>query len=230
VDSIRFVSKGEYWFWMNSDYCRTLPVEEPLQNGDLVSLIWDGLGHYHSFVYINNQFVFSKTSPSAQYAYRVQSFEEMFSIDQRALAKGCWPLSAHRSGQSCSLGMVFHRCRALNNDFYQSHRDLSMIDLQLKNLEGMIFEWVAGKAEDKVKQYKKAVLDLYGLLSQLQLLEVKTRNKEKLFKLEALEYRVLGLILADVNGARSVSDVYPYLNYAFQVQQAKKKTVPLNYY
>lgn len=221
--SIRFVSKGEYWFWMQSKYCRALSEHDTLQSGDLGSLTWSGHGHYHSFVFDKKDKVFSKTSPSPKFPYRLQTFEEMFSSPNKAWVKNCLPLKPSGTNKGCAVGIAFHRCLPIENNFFESSSELASWDLKLKSIEQFIALWAIGSEKATLDQYEKTIYQLYRILRQIQ--EKKSAAKDQLikFKYQAIEYRTLGLILSDVGGAKKAPKVYPYLNYAYQVQDNHKK-------
>lgn len=229
VHSTRFVSKGEYWFWMKSNNCVAVAPGDKLQSGDLGSLIWKGYGHYHSFVYLDEHLVFSKTSPSSKHPYRIQAFEEMFSADERESVKNCWPLAPNHNNKNCELEIVFHRCRPLEKGFYHSDPQLAEWDLKLKGLEEIIDR--RSKASEGVapQVYQRSMEQLYQLLRQVQRASSNGKNETIKNQRGALEYRILGLMLADVNGVKSAPSVYPYLAYAYAIQKDKKNQVPRGY-
>ncbi len=232
IRAVRFVPKGEYWFWMNSAYCRKLGPSEKPKKGDLGSLFWPGQGHYHSFVYMDEDWVFSKNSPDPKYPYKVQAFDEMFNADYRATARGCWKeangnyhSSANRSSK-CVFDMKFHRCRAVEVDFYRNNKQLSRWDDQVRPLEDRVFSWVAGEAELTLEDYEETVLALNRLWQEVKRTQKQNSKKRLRFKLEAMEYRLLGLILADIKIGSLSPRLYPILQEAYRIQELKKQGVP----
>jgi hypothetical protein len=242
AQSVRFVPKGEYWFWMNSKYCRPLGPKDKPKSGDLGSLFWKDQGHYHSFVYLDNSWVFSKNSPDPKHEYKVQLFEEMFFMDQRKLAKQCWHQGNPTKDSKCDFLTVFHRCKPLENNFFQKGRHISQWDRRIRPLEEQVFLWTTGKSKMSMTEmsmttmsmttmsmtkYEATVKKLYRILREIQTTQKAKLRSRDLFKLEALEFRVIGLILADVKVATMIPKLYPLINYAYRSQAQKKGTVPL---
>lgn len=224
--AVRYVPKGEYWFWMKSPYCRELRKDEKPQKGDLGSLMWKGHGHYHSFVYLDDQKVFSKNSPDPKYPYKVQSFEEMFFPDQQAKIKKCWSDYHNRGQQPCEFSVVFHRCRPLEKNFYDADPRLTSWDQKLGVLERQVFSWAVNDSTVSEQEYAKVIHKLYRILHEIRELEKQTSShKLNKFRLEALEFRVLGLLLADTKISAQIPSVFPMVNYAYYLQEQKKEKI-----
>ncbi len=226
--SVRFVPKGEYWFWMKSPYCRELQINEKPQRGDLGSIFWPGQGHYHSFVFVDDEWVFSKNSPDPKYEYKVQRFEDMFFAEHQAKAKKCWQSSFGRQKQTCDFKVVYHRCRPLEKNFFLKDKVVEGWDQKIKPLEEQVFSWTVGDSELSKEEYEQTVGKLHAILLEIQKYDRRQLNKLNKFRHEAIEYRVLGLILADIKVANMIPKLYPLIHYAYQSQDQKKHHVPLN--
>lgn len=234
AQSVRFVPKGEYWFWMKSPYCRGLKKDEVPKKGDLGSIFWTGYGHYHSFVFLDKTWVFSKNSPDPKYPYKVQRFEEMFFEEQRPKAKRCWLDSKSRAnksaanGLSCDFEVVYHRCKPIEDKFFQVDANMALLDSRVKPLENEVFLWTAGDSQLSLVEYEKTINRLYGILREVQDLNKEHLSKRKKFVMEAMEFRILGLILADIRVATMIPKLYPVIQYAYASQNQKKMHVPMN--
>lgn len=227
VHSVRFVPKGEYWFWMQSHYCRQLSLNEKPQKGDLGSVFWSGHGHYHSFIYLDDQWVFSKNSPDPKYEYKVQRFEDMFNEGHKSKAKRCWQNNLARQKQNCEFRVAFHRCHPLEKDFFSGDKSIKAWDQMIKPLEEQVFSWTVGDSSLSLGEYEQTVGKLYAILLDIQKSNGKSTDKLKTFRIEALEYRVLGLILADIKVAHMIPKLYPFIQYAYHSQNQKKHYIPL---
>lgn len=228
--SLRFTPKAEYWFWMTSPYCRALSVNERPRLGDLGSLFWSGHGHYHSFVYLNDQWVFSKNSPDPKYTYEVQRFEKMFQPAAERVGRNCGATTNRRMNSNCPYKVIFHRCQPLEKDFFENDAEIKKWDEQLKQIEEQIFAWAIASKQVSISSYEAIIKHLYQLLVAVKERKNVTPDKLKKFRLVALEYRILGLMLADIDGARKAPAVQSLINYAYRVQLHKKKTILLNSY
>lgn len=229
VHSVRFVPKGEYWFWMNSPYCQKLKSTEKPQKGDLGSLFWPNRGHYHSFVFLDSQYVFSKNSPDPKYKYQVQAFEEMFHSEYQSKAKKCWKnyqkSYSSNSKKDCEFEVQFHRCRPIETDFFLTDTKLLNWDKKIIPLEEKVFSWVAGDKIVNLELFEQAIVNLYDILGEIQkeLKDELISNKNRKFKLEAMEYRLMGLILSDIRIASTSKKLNPIINQIYKMQSGKSQ-------
>lgn len=221
--SVRFVPKGEYWFWMNSPYCRKLNTAEKPQKGDLGSLFWPNRGHYHSFVFLDSQYVFSKNSPDPKYKYQVQAFEEMFHSEYQSKARKCWMDYQRSFKKDCDFEVQFHRCKPIETNFFLADTKLVSWDKKIIPLEENVFSWVAGAKSIRLEVFEQTIESLYGILGEVQkdLKREPTSNKNRKFKLEAMEYRLMGLILSDIRIASTSKKLNPIINQIYKMQSEK---------
>lgn len=221
VQSVRFVPKGEYWFWMNSPYCRKLEVTEKPQKGDLGSLFWPIRGHYHSFVFLDSQYVFSKNSPDPKYKYQVQAFEEMFYREYQSKAKKCWKDYQQSNKKECDFEVQFHRCKPMEAEFFTTDAKLLGWDKRTIPLEEKVFSWVVGDKSMNLGAFEQTIENLYGILGEVQRDLKNVMNKNRKFKLEAMEYRLMGLILSDIRIASTSKKLNPIINQIYKMQSGK---------
>lgn len=219
--SVRFVPKGEYWFWMNSPYCRKLTTLEKPQKGDLGSLFWPNRGHYHSFVFLDSNFVFSKNSPDPKYKYQVQAFEEMFHREYQSKAKKCWKDYQQINKKDCDFEVQFHRCKPMEADFFTTDTKLLSWDKKIIPLEEKVFSWVVGDKSISVEVFEQTIESLYGILGEVQKDLKIVMNKNRKFKLEAMEFRLMGLILSDIRIAATSKKLNPIINQIYKMQSGK---------
>ncbi len=228
IHSVRFVSKGEYWFWMNSPYCRKLNSSEKPQRGDLGSLFWPDRGHYHSFVFLDSKWVFSKNSPDPKYRYEVQRFEDMFYMHYKNKAQKCWQDFQSRSQENCEFDVQFHQCRPVEEGFYKTDSKVVAWDAKIKLLEEKVFLWVSGKANTRLETFERTIGDLYDIWREVQIESKNEFSKTRKFKLEALEFRLIGLMLSDVEIAQSSKKLNPILNQIYKLQLSKSPQLSLS--
>lgn len=219
--SVRFVPKGEYWFWMNSPYCQKLKAIEKPQKGDLGSLFWPNRGHYHSFVFLDSQYVFSKNSPDPKYKYQVQAFEEMFHSEYQSKARKCWKDYQTNFKKECDFEVQFHRCKPIEAEFFMTDPKLLSWDKKIIPLEGKVFSWVAGEKNISLDIFEQTIESLYGILGEVQKDLKSVMNKNRKFKLEAMEYRLMGLILSDIQIASTSKKLNPIINQIYKMQSRK---------
>ena len=177
---------------------------------------------------------FSKNSPDPKYEYKEQLFEEMFYPHYRNKAQICWKnfnnqfqtdatsKSSTLPTYSCEFQMMFHRCQAIEKDFYTQDPELAQWDQQIIPLEQKVFSWVSGNGQITLTEYEQVVLALDYLMKEVQAKQKMILDKQKLFKLEALEYRLMGLIYSDNNLARFAPKLYPILNNTYKLRDSKK--------
>lgn len=238
INSVRFVSNAEYWFWMNSPYCRQLGPHEEKQRGDLGSLFWRGQGHYHSFVYIDGKWVFSKNSPETKYPYEVQRFEAMFPRETRQSLKDCRGDKAAEGGEAgngfrtgkvsknlCPYRVIYHRCRPLEEGFYRGHPEASKLHQEILPLEEQIFDWTTGRSSLTQGEYGQLIEKLSKRLKRVEMLLQNYDAKSAPMPLKALEYRLLGLLLADVYAGQQTPTLFSAISSAYQKQKQKKKFI-----
>lgn len=219
--SVRFVSRSEYLFWMKSPYCRELEANEKLQSGDLGSLFYNQNDLYHSFVYIDKEKVFSKNSPDSKFPYQYQKFEDMFFKESQSLAKKCWSNIIQNRRLKCDYKVMFHRCEPIEDNLFQLEKDISKIDAKIKSLEEHVYAWISGDTKITKELYSNTVVSLYRYLLELQNLEKTKLSDHRKFIINALEFRVLGLILSDIEISLKIPSLFPIVNYAYQVQANK---------
>lgn len=221
IDSIRLVSLSEYWFWMDSPFCSKVGINEPLQKGDLGSIFWKGIGHYHSFIYIDSDWVFSKNSPDPKHEYKIQKVEDMFSNQSRMSVKKCWNRTVQTNQSECQFHVEYHRCNPIDSAFFYEDKEMSLWMKKVTPLEEIVFQWVSGQGNVTIEDYSKVLVKLNDILFEIKSKKRVGLNQLKKFKLEALEYRLLGLILSDIDISRSNSNVYKIISSAYKIQKEK---------
>lgn len=223
IHSVRFVPKAEYWFWMNSQYCKKLDNNEKPQRGDLGSLFWEGKGHYHSFIYQNHDWVFSKNSPDPKYDYKIQKFEEMFFSDYQQKAKKCWNDLMKNGTSDCKYTVQFHRCRPIEAQFYTSDKQLSQWDRKISKFENIIFSWVSGKQSIGLFEYEKTIFELSKTLTSVQKrLNTPNLDSNLKFKISAMEFRIMGLIMSDIKITKLSARLHPIIIDIYKQQKEKQ--------
>lgn len=229
IDSIRYVSQAEYWFWMNSPYCARVSPTKELRTGDLGAMIWPRKGHLHSFTYINDKMVFSKNSPSTEHPYKTQAFEAMFFPAFQANAKKCGvrPQSSKKEGGTCRYEIIYHRCDAIEAGFYSKDPQLRLMDQQIKKYEGQVKQWVQGGSAISNEEYARVI---EGLYAQWMILKRHALPKEipsdLAFRRRAMELRLVGLLLSDTYVAQSIPRLRPLVRAAYDFQVAQKPKKP----
>jgi hypothetical protein len=219
VQSVRFVSKAEYWFWMDSPFCRRIPEGESLQPQDLGTLFSRVGNATHSFVYLSDSLVFSKNSPDAQHTYQIQLFEDMFHHHWRKQARHCL-LKGNSPEKSCPAKLVFHRCRSLPADFYTNDPEVQRLHRQILPLEAEVFAWVSGKGAKNIARMESVLKGLGILWQRVRLLKESEVHSQNRFKFRALELRLIGLLLSDSEIVREAAALRPLLErvYDYQMQ------------
>lgn len=225
VHAVRFVPKGEYWFWMNSPYCRKLGKLEKPQKGDLGSLFWPTKGHYHSFVYLDSHWVFSKNSPDPKYKYQVQAFEEMFYPSYQKKAKKCWNSIHANLKNDCEFELQYHRCRSLETTFNKSDKKLVEWDRKVTPLEEAVYLWTTGESKVRPSDFEGTILDLFKIFEEVHVELKAESDKQRKFKLQAMEYRLIGLMLSDLNIASTSKKLFPIISQIYKLQSTKAPQV-----
>lgn len=221
AQSVRFVPLAEYWFWMNSPYCKKLGPNDKPKMGDLGSLFWEGKGHYHSFTYINSHWVFSKNSPDPKYEYKIQRFEDMFFPEYKNTAKKCWGNILKSSASDCKFKVEFHRCNPIDLNFFNEDQEMTRWMSKIVPIEETIYQWVKGTGAVTLKEYEKAIIDLNNILHEVHSKSRVQLTKLKIFKLEALEYRLMGLILSDIKISLKSSKLHTIITNVYKAQKEK---------
>ena len=160
----------------------------------------------------------------------VQSFSDMFSESGQKEIIKCWPRGLDQPKSQCEIDLIYHRCRPLEGDFFAVDPKLSLWDSRLKKAEEVTYNHVTGDRRSTLNDYEKELWKLREILVEIKEEGRNAGDKLKKFKLESLEYRTLGLILANVEIYRERPSLYPLVDYAYRLQEMKKKSVPKNYY
>lgn len=219
----RHVTKPEFWFWMNSRFCRTVPSTETPSQGDIGSLFWKRWGNYHSFVYIDSDTVFSKNGPDPAETYRTQRYEEMFYPKYRQMAKACrGPESLAENKPECELKVVYHRCASVPDDFYSRYPELRPIEQSILQVESDFEKWLRSPGPELLPAIENGIRLLGDSLRELR---TRRDSGDLEFARQALEYRVIGLLDSDSFAGISAASS-KIIEAADRIQQNERSHVP----
>jgi hypothetical protein len=83
VQSRRFTSENEMTYWMNSPLCRELVINEVERPGDIIAIRVnnaDAFLEMHGFIYLTDDFSFSKSGFDPQFPYELTSSEYVYQV------------------------------------------------------------------------------------------------------------------------------------------------------
>lgn len=195
----RPVGKTEFWFWMNSPYCKALQPHELPRTGDIGSLFYQALGNYHSFVRIDDNLVFSKNGPEPSEPYQVQGYEEMFYDQYKPMAKICKGSEENlKENAKCEFKIVYHRCTQPPTDYISRYSELKKISNNIKSAENKLSRWINNHDESLRGEMTGVYETLGNALQELNKLQF---SGDKEFAREALLRKIMSLLLTDNNDA-----------------------------
>jgi hypothetical protein len=225
LKSTRPVTKPEFWFWMNSEYCKALPASEKPRTGDIGSLFWKHWGNYHSFMRIDDNTVFSKNGPEIKDKYKVQSYESMFFDNYKEMAKTCKGSEQNLKNKGCEFEVVHHRCRPLENNFFAGVKEIKNTSDQIDGIESRLSKWMVNSESLSESEVSAAFEALGTHLTQVRAQKL---EGQKEFARKALEYRIVGLLHTGLNDARYslTQDALAAVDKAYQVQTKERSHVP----
>lgn len=198
VESNRYVSGVEFWHWMHSPFCRSVEKDEALRYGDIGSVFGGpGGNHYHSFMRVNDDVIFQKASPAIKDKWEYVKTEKIVYPQFFDEASQCKGNEAKRNANpDCVIGLVYHRCDPIPQNFYSKHEELKDIEADLKSQELVINNWMKSRNEKDRPAFERAMLNTNALLEKLKL---KRFNGEKEFARKSLYLRAVGLLVTDAN-------------------------------
>ncbi|MBT4760568.1 MAG: hypothetical protein HOO06_02620 [Bdellovibrionaceae bacterium] len=200
--SVRSTTKPEFWFWMKSPFCKKLGPDDKLKKGDVGSLFWKNLGNYHSFINLNEKYVFSKDSPGLDDKYEIKRYEEMFHETKRRYAQRCRGTEYYLKKINCELEIVYHRCEALPLEFMLGNELLSQLLTDISGYEDTIEKYVRTNDHQMIPLISSAFEKLG--LRLVDLLNVKYTGNEE-FMRKAITHRIVGNLLVNWGNIEGLS-------------------------
>ena len=196
TDQIRYVAKGEYWFWMKSSFCARKADGDTLEAGDLGSLFYSSKGQYHSFTYQDAEKVFSKNSPDAKDPYKTQNYRDMFYDDFKDVADNCRGNQQNLKNNNCPLEVAFYKCKGLPADFYSQHEEFEKIDSELRPIEVRIRTFISdGQMNDALSKDADRLAEIMDSIRK----RINDPSADKALVAKALVMRTLGDLVTITN-------------------------------
>lgn len=193
INSPRPVSKPEFWFWLNSDYCRAVSPDEVPKRGDIGSLFSINEGNTHSFVYLDANTAFEKRDPYPRSAYKTNSRDN--SINPREMDASCKERQLDIFVKNdCIKTVVYHRCSPIPLDFYSRHAELTDVAVLVQNLEEGLTEYI--RIEHEQTTLRDAFVKLDEYLTKVEKLKF---SGDQEFARQALRWKIIGLLLINLS-------------------------------
>lgn len=126
----RFTSEEEMTYWMNSPVCRELQAYESEKPGDIIAIRQnssDGPIEMHGFVFLTNDFSFSKSSFSAAFPYEFTSSEQVYQTfalgeyEEYKPDKKCRKVEGKPDANQCPVYANVFRCFSYQQYLDSSH-------------------------------------------------------------------------------------------------------------
>ncbi|MBX3019368.1 MAG: hypothetical protein KF767_15890 [Bdellovibrionaceae bacterium] len=196
IDSTpRYVSGAEFWHWMNSPFCAPVGRDEPLRYGDIGSVFSAGQGHYHSFMRVNDNVIFQKAGPEVHQKWEYTKHEKIVFPQFFNEAQKCKGNEAKQQGKDCELGIVYHRCDAVPNDFYSKHGELRGAEAEIKKQEAIIAKWMKHRRPADRPAFEAAMFKMKNVMDRLG---KQTFTGEKEFARRSLHLRAAANLVTDI--------------------------------
>jgi hypothetical protein len=209
LDQPRHVTRPEFWFWLNSPYCHSLLPEQVPREGDIGSLFWPTEGNFHSFIHLNQDFVFSKNSPHPEHRYSVQRYEDMINTDTR---------------EGGGVQVIYHRCRPLPSNLITRFKRLLPIHAKLAATESEMQLWTLYRSQKNKIDFERSILKLGSILKSVRALKFDGQEE---FARTALEYKAIGLLLTDLDSVPNLSAEAKHITAeAYAIQKFKSDHLP----
>lgn len=140
LPGLRFSSKEEMAFYLNSPLCRNLGVNEDRKPGDIGAireLVNNKAHEFHGFVYISDKFAFSKNGMTSESSYDLQSLNNVYASYQISGNEQCQGNQINFNS-TCMNATSYFRCDSL--DDYLSRRAPLTLALTKIIKETSVFE------------------------------------------------------------------------------------------
>jgi hypothetical protein len=140
LPGLRFSTKEEMAFYLNSPLCRNLNADEERRPGDVGAireLVNNKAHEFHGFIYISDKLAFSKNGETFDSSYDLQSLENVYASYQIAGNEQCRGNQINMNS-TCLNATSYFRCEGLD-EYLKKRKPLS---LELSNLvqETSVFE------------------------------------------------------------------------------------------
>lgn len=195
TDSVHYVSGVEFWHWMNSPFCKTVPADETLRYGDIGSIHGSNGDHFHSFMRVNDDVIFQKGSPAVEHKWEYVKTEKIVFPEYFNDVKRCKGNEGRQREAHCETSIVYHRCDPIPQDFY-ARNDLGGLEAELKTAEGRIAKWMQTHDESEYANYVAGMKQMGEVLKKLR---AQTFTGEKEFARKALALRAAGNLVTDAD-------------------------------
>ena len=127
LPGLRFSTKDEMAFYMNSPLCRNLEPNEERKPGDVVAireLVNKKTFEFHGFIYISDKLAFSKNGETYESSYELQPLNKVFASYQLSGNEQCYGNQVDLNS-SCLNATSYYRCESLD-DYLKKRKPLSM--------------------------------------------------------------------------------------------------------
>lgn len=202
---IRFTSPEEFRYFLNSPLCRALENGEAKQPGDVgairvVAPQGGGMVEWHGFIYLNDEFAFSKDGAKKSAKYAIQSLEETLRTYSVPADERCRQNRIERNSK-CNYAVSYFRCHSMAEYlrdsqvpawYVKAEKGFADFEAHVQNdllRRGSIPE----TAKDEFREVLRDLLVRFETMQKEELAQGHTHHPDRPY-IEALQPRLDGLI------------------------------------